>query len=396
MSRKTIVLDIRNDKDSDEIKKCSNVQYKEGAISMEIFKTIEEYGEHEQIVYCRDVNSGLKGIIAIHNTILGPGLGGVRMHPYQNENEALIDVLRVSRGMTYKAAAAGLNLGGGKAVIMGDPKEDKSERLFRAFGQYVNSLKGKYITAEDVGMDVADMEYIYMETPFVTGIPKTLGGSGDPSVFTARGVYYGIKASVLEKLNRRSLEGLHIAVQGAGHVGYHLIELLVKEGAFVSVADVDEEKARRVAEEFNVILGSAEDIVTSKCDVLAPCALGSVIHEENVQKLQCKVVAGAANNQLSKPSLADELKKLDILYAPDFVLNSGGVINVSVELEGYSKERAQEKVNKIYHKLLETYRIAKKKEISTLEAANHMAENRIQSIQTLKPNHLSPRVNRRV
>src|SRR3954469_4682289 len=242
------------------------------------FDIIEEHGGHEEVILCTNKDVGLKAIIAIHNTVLGPALGGTRMWTYKNDEEALIDVLRLSKGMTYKAAAAGLNLGGGKAVIIGDPKKDKTEFLFRTFGAYVNSLNGKYITAEDVGTTVTDMSYVFMETPYVTGIPKSFGGSGDPSPYTAHGVLMGIKASVKEKLKTDSLKGMRVAVQGLGNVGFHLVEYLVKEGAIVSVADIDKEKVKKTVDRFSLASVDPEAIVISECDVFAPCAMGAVIN----------------------------------------------------------------------------------------------------------------------
>lgn len=351
------------------------------------FESIEKHGDHEQVVYCYDKDSGLKAIIAIHNTTLGPALGGTRMWPYQNESEALVDVLRLSRGMTYKAAAAGLNLGGGKAVIIGDPKKDKTEAMFRTFGAYVNSLNGKYITAEDVGTSVNDMAYIFMETPYVTGIPVTFGGSGDPSPFTAHGVLMGIRASVKEKLKTDSLKDVRIAVQGLGSVGSNLVEYLVKEGAIVTISDIDREKTKKIADKFNLKTLEPEHIVTSECDVLAPCALGAVINDQTVHKLKTKIVAGGANNQLAEPRHGDALMEMGILYAPDYVINAGGLMNVFVELEGYSRERAFEKTTQVYDNLMQVFKIAREEKVPTYKAADRLAEKRIQSIAKLRQHH---------
>lgn len=348
------------------------------------FELIEKHGEHEEVIFCHNKNVGLKAIIAIHSTIVGPALGGTRMWNYANEEEALVDVLRLSKGMTYKASAAGLNLGGGKAVIIGDPKKDKSEALFRSFGAYVNSLHGKYITAEDVGTTVRDMEYIFMETPYVTGIPKAFGGSGDPSPYTAHGVLMGIKASVKEKLAADSLNGIRVAVQGLGNVGSHLVEYLVKEGAIVSVADIDPEKVKNVSQKFKVQGLDPSQIITSECDVLAPCALGGVINDQTLHKLKCKIVAGGANNQLVENRHGDALMEMGILYAPDYVINAGGLMNVFVELEGYSSERAFEKTTKVYDNLMNVYKIAKTEKIPTYTAANRLAEQRISEIGHLR------------
>jgi leucine dehydrogenase len=351
------------------------------------FELIEKHGEHEQLVFCHDKDCGLKAIIAIHNTTLGPALGGTRMWPYKSEDEALVDVLRLSKGMTYKASAAGLNLGGGKAVILGDPKYDKSEALFRTFGAYVNSLNGKYITAEDVGTTVHDMAYVFMETPYVTGIPVSFGGSGDPSPFTAHGVLMGIKAATKEKLHTDILKGLRIAVQGLGSVGYHLVEYLVKEGATVIVADIDKEKVKQAIAKFNVTAVEPDQIVTSECDILAPCALGAIINDQTIAGLKCKIVAGGANNQLAEQRHGDALFELGILYAPDYVINAGGLMNVFVELEGYSRERAFEKTMQVYDNLMHVFRISQEEKIATHRAADRLAEKRIKAIGNLRQHH---------
>ncbi len=357
------------------------------------FELIEKHGDHEQVVFCNDKDSGLKAIIAIHNTTLGPALGGTRMWPYKSEEDALVDVLRLAKGMTYKASAAGLNLGGGKAVIIGDPKKDKSEALFRTFGAFVNSLNGKYITAEDVGTSVHDMAYVFMETPYVTGIPMSFGGSGDPSPFTAHGVLMGVKASVKEKLKTDSLKGIRVAVQGLGNVGGNLVEYLVKEGAEVTVADIDKEKVSRVAEKFNLQVADPDGIIISECDVLAPCALGAIINDQTIGKLKCKIVAGGANNQLAEHRHGDALLELGILYAPDYVINAGGLMNVFVELEGYSRERAFEKTKQVYDNLMQVYKISREQNIATHRAADRMAEQRIASIGQLRQ-HLHGRMAR--
>lgn len=349
------------------------------------FEIIEANGGHEKVVFCTNKDVGLKAIIAIHNTTLGPALGGTRMWPYKNEQEALVDVLRLSAGMTYKASAAGLNLGGGKAVIIGDPKKDKSEGLFRAFGAFVNSLGGSYITAEDVGTTVKDMEYVFSETPYVTGIPEALGGSGDPSPYTAYGVLMSIKASVKEKFGKDSLDGVHVAVQGLGNVGTNLVKHLVEAKAQVTVADIDTAKVKAICEKYKVENMDPEAIITSKCDVFAPCALGAVINDNTIDKLQCQVISGGANNVLAVSSVhGDKLAKKGILYAPDFVANAGGLMNVYVELEGYSKERAFEKVEAVYDNMMNVFKIAKAENITTVQAASVLAEKRIQTMGSLK------------
>jgi leucine dehydrogenase len=355
---------------------------------MGTFELISKHGdEHEQVVFCNNKDVGLKAIIAIHNTALGPALGGTRMWNYKTEEEALIDVLRLSKGMTYKAAASGLNLGGGKAVIIGDPKTQKTEAMFRAFGRFVNSLNGRYITAEDVGTTVREMEYIFMETPWVTGIPKAFGGSGDPSPYTAHGVLMAVKASVKEKLGADNLKGVRIAVQGLGNVGFHLVDYLMKEGAVITVADIDAERVKKVSAQFGTKAVSAEEILTTECDVFSPCALGAVINDQTIPKLRAKIVCGGANNQLAEARHGDMLREMDILYAPDYVTNAGGVMNVFVELEGYSSDRALDKTVQVYDNLMQVFAIAKRDGIGTHTAADRLAEHRIATIGKLKQTH---------
>jgi len=352
-----------------------------------VFESIGKHGNHEQVVFCHDARVGLKAIIAIHNTTLGPALGGTRMWNYKNEQEALIDVLRLSEGMTYKASSAGLNLGGGKAVIIGNPKTDKTEHLFRAFGQFVNSLNGRYITAEDVGTTVKDIEYIYMETPWVTGIPKSLGGSGDPSPYTAHGVLMAIKASVKEKLQADSLRGIRVAVQGLGNVGSNLVRYLKDEGAEITVTDIDDLRTKKVAEEFGAKAVSPDEIIKTECEVFSPCALGAVINDQSLEQLRCKIVSGGANNQLLEQRHGTALKEMGILYAPDFVANAGGLMNVFVELEGYSVDRALEKTTRIYDSMLEIFAMAKKENVPTNEAAIRHAKARIENLGPMKARH---------
>lgn len=354
---------------------------------MGTFELISNHGGHEQVVFCHDPHVGLKAIIAIHNTALGPALGGTRMWNYKTEEEALVDVLRLSKGMTYKAAASGLNLGGGKAVIIGDPKTQKSEGLFRAFGQFVNSLNGKYITAEDVGTTVQDMEHIFMQTPWVTGIPKDFGGSGDPSPYTAHGVLMGIKASAKEKFGTDSLKGLRVAVQGLGNVGSNLVRYLKDEGAEITVADIDAARTKSIAAQYNSTPVSADDILFVECDILAPCAMGAIVNDTSIGKLRTKVIAGGANNVLAEARHGDQLKELGVLYAPDYVINAGGLMNVFVELEGYSHERAFEKTRRVYDNILKVYEIAKRDNIGTHTAADRLAEERITTIGRLKQRH---------
>lgn len=354
---------------------------------MGTFEVISKHGDHEQVVFINDPTVGLKAIIAIHNTALGPALGGTRMWNYKHEDDALVDVLRLSKGMTYKASAAGLNLGGGKAVIIGDPKTQKSEGLFRAFGQFVNSLNGKYITAEDVGTNVQDMEHIYMETPWVTGIPKDFGGSGDPSPYTAHGVLMGIKASAKEQYKTDSLKGLRIAVQGLGNVGSNLVKYLIEEGAEVIVSDIDAARVKATHDKFGTKTVSPEEILFVECDILAPCAMGAIVNDESISKFRTKVIAGGANNVLAEGRHGQALREMGILYAPDYVINAGGLMNVFVELEGYSPERAFEKTRRVYDNVLKTFEIAKRDNVPTNVAADRMAEERIRTIGQLKQRH---------
>ena len=355
---------------------------------MKIFKELNSRG-HEQVAFFNDPYSGLKGIVAIHNTTLGPALGGCRMWNYKSEEEAIIDVLRLSKGMTYKASIAGLNLGGGKAVIIGDPKKDKTEKLFRSFGRFVEGLGGRYITAEDVGTNIHDMENVKIETSYVTGIAKSLGGSGDPSPVTAFGVYMGIKASVKEKFNKNSLNNLKISVQGLGHVGSHLVKLLNDDGAEIYVTDIDKKRVDTIVEKYNCKYIVPDEILLQDVDIYAPCALGATINENTIPKLNCKIIAGGANNVLQQTNRDSELLiKRDILYAPDYVINAGGLINVANELEGYDKEKAFNQAEKIYDTLMGIFKRSKKDSISTTEAAALQAEDRIKKISTLKSFYL--------
>jgi leucine dehydrogenase len=351
---------------------------------MEIFQELKDMG-HERVLLCSNPEVGLQAIISVHSTVLGPGLGGTRMYPYENFNEALIDVLRLSRGMTYKAAAAGLNLGGGKAVIVGDPKKDKSEALFRAFGRYVDSLAGLYITAEDVGTDMEDMEVILTETRWVTGKSPAHGGSGDPSPVTAYGTLQGMKAAANWQWGDTSLKGKSVAIQGLGSVGHHLASYLKGEDAKIFGSDVDAEATAFAASEYGVEIVPPGELMEVDCDILAPCALGAVLNEESIPKLKCKIVAGAANNQLHKEEEDGlELYKRGILYAPDFVINAGGLINVYNELTGeYNQERALRMTRTIYLNLMRVFEIAKDKGVPTSEAADEVAEERIEKIKAL-------------
>ena len=356
---------------------------------MRLFESISEYG-HEQVVFCHEQATGLRAVIAIHNTILGPALGGCRMWPFESEEEAIADAMRLSRGMTYKNAAAGLNLGGGKAVIIGDPNKDKSEALFRAFGRFVQSLGGRYITAEDVGTSVQDMEYIKMETDFVSGLPEEFGGSGDPSSFTALGTFEGIRASVKYRLKETGLKNIRVAVQGVGHVGYTLCELLHEAGAELIVSDIFEEKVEKVVDNFGARAVSGDEIYSVDADVFAPCALGAIINDDTISRMKFKIIAGGANNQLLDEKIhGRKLMEKNILYAPDYLINAGGVTNVFFEvIKEYSRDRVTKKVKNIYNILMEVYHIAEKEKITTAEAAARLAEKRLNLIRHVHQNYL--------
>lgn len=351
---------------------------------MPIFEHLTKH-DHEQVVFCSDPASGLQAIIAIHNTTLGPALGGTRMWTYTSDEDALTDVLRLSRGMTYKASVAGLNLGGGKAVIIGDPNKDKTEAMFRAFGRYVEGLAGRYITAEDVGTNVRDMEYVRMETKYVTGIDKALGGSGDPSPVTAFGVYVGMKASVKELTGSDSLKGKKVAVQGAGHVAEYVCKHLKKEGAKIFISDIYREKAELVAGQVNATIVDPENIYDTDADIFCPCALGAVVNDTTIPRFKFKIIAGGANNQLADEARHGQmLIDRGIMYAPDYAINAGGLINVYNELEGYSQERALKQAEGIYDTMLTIYAIAKRDSVPTYEASNRLAEQRIKAIGRIK------------
>ncbi|CAM1360235.1 Leucine dehydrogenase [Tenacibaculum sediminilitoris] len=336
------------------------------------------FDNHEQIVFCNDEDTGLKAIIGIHNTTLGPALGGTRMWQYKSEWEALNDVLRLSRGMTYKSAITGLNLGGGKAVIIGDAKTQKNDALMRKFGEFVNSLSGKYITAEDVGMETRDMDIIREVTPHVTGISESIGGSGNPSPVTAYGVYIGMKAAAKYKFGTENLDGKKVLVQGVGHVGETLVKYITDEGAQVILNDINEARLEELSKKYgaNVVLGN--DIYGLDLDIYAPCALGATINDESIAQLKAKVIAGAANNQLANElKHGMMLKEKGIAYAPDFLINAGGIINVYAEVEGYDKAESLKRTENIYNTTLEIFNLSDKENITTHQAAFNIAQVRI-------------------
>ena len=314
-----------------------------------VFKGLAE-NNHEQVVFCNDAETGLKAIIAVHNTVLGPAMGGTRMWAYDNEADALNDALRLSRGMTYKNAISGLNIGGGKAVIIGDARTMKSEGLMRKFGRFVENLNGKYITAEDVGINTKDMEYLAMETKNVVGLPHSMGGSGDPSPFTAYGTYLGMKAAAKKAYGSDSLSGKKIAVQGAGHVGEFLIDYLVKDGAKVTISDYYEDRVKEVTAKYGVDSCGLDDIYDLDVDIYAPCALGATINTDTIGRLKADIIAGAANNQLADENVhGDMVKDKGIIYVPDFLINGGGIINCFLEYSGgYSEARSKAMAENIY------------------------------------------------
>ncbi|MFK7885891.1 MAG: Glu/Leu/Phe/Val dehydrogenase dimerization domain-containing protein [Gammaproteobacteria bacterium] len=348
---------------------------------MQIFDTLADYG-HEQVVFFQ--YEGLRAIVAIHSTVMGPALGGLRMWPYANDDDALRDVLRLSRGMTYKAAVSGLNLGGGKAVVIGDPEKDKSEALFRALGRFIGSLGGRYITAEDVGTNVDDMEYVFQETDRVVGVHPVHGGSGDPSPFTAFGTMQGIRASLNRKYGHTDVGKLSYAVQGTGHVGEHLVRMLREAGAKVFVSDINDNRVKHVVDAYGAEAVGLNDIYDVDAKVFVPCALGGVINAETVERLKCDVVAGSANNQLESDRWGTELEKRGIVYAPDYAINAGGLINVAIELQGYNADRAYAHVGKIYDNITNIFNIAERDGIASFEAADRLAEERIAAIGKVK------------
>ena len=347
---------------------------------MEIFEAMAER-EHEQLVFWCDPSAGYRGLIAIHDTTLGPALGGTRFWHYSSDFEAVTDVLRLSRGMTFKAAITGLALGGGKSVIIGDNRTNERERLFRAHGRAVESLKGRYITAEDVGTSVDDMEFVRMETDSVAGLR---GGSGDPSPITAFGVYRGVKACAQFRYGDDSLSGKHVTVQGLGHVGYYLCKYLDSEGARLTVSDIDDERVARVVREFGAEAVGATDVFTVDADIFAPCALGGAINDDTLKVLHVDIVAGAANNQLSEPRHGQVMHDRGVVYAPDYVINAGGLCSVYGELKGWTAGRTKKKAGAIYDTLLGIFERAREDDIPTSDAADRVARQRIMMARGLE------------
>ena len=350
---------------------------------MGVFAAVANEG-HEQILYGYDQVSGLRAIIAIHSTALGPALGGTRFFPYESEEDALEDVLRLSKGMTYKAAVTGLDLGGGKAVIIGDPREMKSERLFRAYGRIVDSLQGRYITAEDVGTTTQDMDLVRRETRWALGSSVALGGAGDPSPVTARGLHAAAKAVAHKLWGNADLAGRRFAVQGVGKVGSAFVQLLVEARAEVVVTDAYEAAIQSAVDTFGVKPVEPGEIYGIDCDFFSPCALGAGLNETTIPRLNCRAIVGSANNQLATDTDAQRLADRGILYAPDFVVNAGGLINVYDELLGYSRTRALHRVDAIYDATLKILDKAEDLGITPNEAAVMVADERIRDIGDLR------------
>lgn len=350
---------------------------------MELFKEMEKHG-HEQVMFLQDKKVGLKAVIAIHNTVLGPSLGGCRMWDYDEEEEMIIDALRLSKGMTYKSGISGVDFGGGKTVLWGDPKEDKSEGLFRALGKFINTLNGRYSTGTDVGTTYDDFVILRKETPYVGALPKEYGGSGDSSIATAYGVFHGIKASCKHKYGSDDLDGLTVAVQGLGKVGSKLTKHLIDSGCEVIATDINEQYIAD-GKKLGAKIVEPNEIYDVDCDIFSPNALGAVINEDTIDRLKCDIIAGAANNVLQTHEYADLLQEKGILYAPDYVINAGGLIQVADELEvgGYNEERTMKKCEGIYDKLIQIFKKAEQKGITTVDAADHMVEERIEMIKAI-------------
>ncbi len=349
-----------------------------------VFAQQQLYG-HKKLTFCNDEITGLKAIIAIHDTTLGPALGGTRMWTYASEGEALEDVLRLSRGMTYKAAITGLNLGGGKGVIIGDSRKDKTEALMRSYGRFIDNQNGEFITAEEMGTNTKDMEYIRMETKHVTGVPESMGGTGNPAPFTAQGVYLGIKACVKEVFGTDTLAGRTVVVQGIGNVGEELVALLRRENVEVLVSDINEEQLTHVAKKYKAKPISPDKIFSTVADVYAPCAMGATVNPSTIDKMNFAIIAGSANNQLCN-ELADSelLIKKGILFAPDYLINAGGLIACYSELTGFGKKRTIHLTENIYEATRNVIKLSKSEKIATIKAANRIAEKRIADLKKIK------------
>jgi leucine dehydrogenase len=342
--------------------------------------------DFENIIFCQEKTFGLKAIIAIHDTTSGPAAGGIRMRPYETEQEALYDAMRLARAMTYKNAAAELAIGGGKCVILGDSKRDKNEGMMRALARYIDRLGGLFLVGEDVGTTLHDMEIMRSETPYIVSIPESWGGPGDSAAITAYGVFQGMRACLYEIYGNPLPQGRSVAVQGIGAVGTELVRLLTEGGATVTIADVDQGKVDAVVSLYHVQVAQPEEIHKLAVDVFSPCALGAILNEQTISELQCKIVCGSANNQLAEDRLGDLLAERGILYAPDYIINAGGVINGidSLNPNGYNRQRAMEKVSRIYKTMSRVIAIAKEQQIATARAADIVAEQRIAMIRQVK------------
>ncbi len=350
-----------------------------------IFDFMEQY-DYENIFLCQEKSLGLKAIIAIHDTTLGPGAGGIRMWTYETEADAIKDALRLARGMTYKWAAAGANMGGGKCVVIGDPRREKTEGLLRALGRFMHRLGGLFLSGPDVGTNMRDMEILRMETPYVVFTPESWGGPGDPSPFTAFGVVQAMRACLKEVYGSPDLQGRSVAVQGVGEVGEHAVRLLVEAGARVTIADIAREKVEHLATQYNVKAVHPEEIHALNVDVYCPCALGAVINDTTLSELRCKVICGSANNQLAEDRHGDLLARRDILYSPDYIANAGGAIVGADSLYpgGFNRERARESVSRIYETMEKVIALSKEQSIPTYRAADLLAEQRIAMARQVK------------
>ncbi|MEW6375459.1 MAG: Glu/Leu/Phe/Val dehydrogenase dimerization domain-containing protein [Thermodesulfobacteriota bacterium] len=351
---------------------------------MKIFERMAQEG-HEQLIFCYDKSTGLRAIIAIHDTTLGPATGGCRMYIYDTEEEAIEDVLRLSKAMTFKIAAAGLNLGGGKCIIWGDPPTEKCEALFRSLGRFINTLGGRFITGTDLGTVNEDFVWARQETPYVCALPEEYGGSGDTAVITAYGVWHGLKAAANWCWGSESLQGKRVAIQGVGKVGCHLINYLQHDGAECIISDTEPKRIEVVKGSYkDMMVVEPERIYDIDCHIFSPNAIGGILNDRTIPRLKCQVIGGAANNQLAEPIHGDMLRERGILYCPDFVINSGGLIQVADEQQGFNRERAFRKAANIYLRLMEIFRISKERNISTYNTAIQLAQERIQAIQGLK------------
>lgn len=367
--------------ESIELKKKWTGHHKQENKMRDIFEMMDQYG-HEQIIFCRHPESGLKSIIAIHDTTLGPAMGGCRMIPYQTTDEALEDVLRLSKGMTYKCGLADVDFGGGKMVIIGDPEKDKSPIMFRALGRFLSGLNGRFYTGTDMGTNPDDFVHAARETTSVVGLPTSHGGSGDTSIPTAWGILQGIRATAQYLWGSTDLKNRRIAIQGVGKVGQKLVELLMNEGAYCTIADLNMEKCNQIKEEFSpfVEVADVNTIHQVECDIFSPCARGGVINDQTWSELQCLAVVGSANNQLVDDRHGDRLHERGILYAPDYLVNAGGLIQVADELKGYQEERVLAKTENIYYTLLEIYERSRIDDIPTYKAADQIVNERLQEV----------------